>query len=64
MATMEMFGGVWVSVVDLVVLAVADSRRPLLFNDGRLATSLLGVPASPIPPQGPEGSQNNLLYIS
>jgi hypothetical protein len=53
-----------VSVVDLVVLAVADSRRPLLFNDGRLATSLLGVPASPIPPQGPEGSQNNLLYIS
>jgi hypothetical protein len=52
-----------VSVVDLLVLAVANSRRPLLFDDGRLATSLLGIPASPIPPQGPEGSQNILSYF-
>jgi hypothetical protein len=51
-----MFGEVWVSVLELVVLAVANSRRSLLFDDGRLATSLLGLPASPVPPQRPEGS--------
>jgi hypothetical protein len=57
-----MFGEVWVSLLELV-LAVANTCRPLLFDDGRLATSLLGLPASPVPPQRPEGSQNNLLDL-
>jgi hypothetical protein len=45
-----MFGEAWVSASNPVVLTVANARRPLLFDDGRFAASLLGVPASPVPP--------------
>jgi hypothetical protein len=62
--TMEMFGEAWVSAYILVFLAVANSRRSLLFNDGRFATGLFGIPASPVPSQRPEGNQNNLLGSS
>ena len=61
METMGTFGAVWVSVVDFGVLVVANIRRPLLLDDGRFAASLLGVPASLVPLERPEGSESNLL---